>query len=118
MRTVADQIRGGVMWFSILLVFATFSFTAVVAGIRIDSPEEFVMALRQDRVSAVPLAFAVYLLVLTLPRPAMSKRAVLAVFASLGLWFFVWQWLVHCDYEQLRARGLDPEKVLQSAKPR
>jgi hypothetical protein len=85
MRTVTDKIRGGVMWFSILLIAVAFSFTEMVSGIRIDSPEEFVMALRQDRISAVPLAFAIFLLVLTLPRPTMSKRATLAIFASLAL---------------------------------
>lgn len=118
MRTVTDQIRGGVMWFAVLLVVVTAMFTVVVAGGRIDSPEEFVMSLRGDRMWAIPLAFASFLLIAALPRPAISKRAVLAILFGVACWFLVWRWLVHADYAQLRARGVDPEQVLQSARAR
>ena len=112
-RTVTDQIRGGVMWFSILLVGFVLMFTAVIAGGRIDSADEFLMSLRQDRFNGIPLAFAVFLLVLTLPRPSLSKRAALAVLVGFVLWLLVWQYLVQCDYGQLRARGIDPDAIVQ-----
>lgn len=118
MRTVPDQLRGGMMWLSILLILAAVLFTAVMASARIDSPEEFAISIRQDRVFAVPLAFAVFLLVLTLPRPMFSKRAALAVVTGIGLWLLVWQWLVYGDYSQVRVRGGDPERMLQIARPR
>jgi hypothetical protein len=44
MRTVTDQIRGGLMWLSVVLFFVTAIFTAIIPSGRIDSPEEFVMA--------------------------------------------------------------------------
>ena len=47
--------------------------TAFAVSGRIDSPEEFVIALRSERGNAVPLAFAIFLLITTLPRPAPSR---------------------------------------------
>jgi hypothetical protein len=116
MRTLADQIRGGVMLLSILLLGFTLLLTAGIASARIDSSAEFVMALQQDRFNAIPLAFAVFLLVFTLPRPKVSRRAALAVLVGFVLWLFVWRYLVQCDYGQLRARGVDPTAVLKAAK--
>ena len=117
MRTVTDQIRGGIMWFSILLTIVAVYFTMVVAGMRIDPPsgdEKFQTVLDMDKISAVPLSVAAFLLVLTLPRPVVLKRVVLAVFASAALWLIVWQWLDHSAYDQIRLRGGDPEGLLQS----
>jgi hypothetical protein len=105
------------MCFAILLSLATLMFTAVIPARRIDSPEEFAISLERDRTWAVPLAFAVFLLIATLPRPAVSKRMMLATFIGMACWLLVWRFLVHCDYTQLRVRGVDPDKVLQSAKP-
>ena len=116
MRTTTDQLRGGVMWFGVLLVVVTIMFTALMAGGRIDSPEEFVMSLRAARGDAVPIAFAVFLLIAALPRPAILKRIPLAIVIGVACWFFVWQWLVQCDYGQIRHRGGDPEQMLRDAK--
>jgi hypothetical protein len=117
MRTVTDKIRGGAMWFAVLLVAVTFLFTIVIASGRIDSPEEFVMSLRADRAWSVPIAFAVSMLVAFLPHPAVLKRVGLAILVGVVCWFLVWRWMVYNDYSQLRARGLDPDKVLQAARP-
>jgi hypothetical protein len=117
MRTVTDQIRGGVMWFSILLIGFALLLTAVMASGRIDSPEEFVMSLHQARVNAMPLAFSIFLLVVTLPRPAISKRAALAVLVGVACWFGVWRCLVSSDYWQLQSKGVDPYAIIHAAKP-
>jgi hypothetical protein len=117
MRTVTDQIRGGMMWFAVLLVPVMYMFTAVIAGGRIDSPEEFVVSLQRARTSSVPMAFAVFMLVSFLPRPAVAKRVALAILVGVVCWFLVWKWIVHSNYSQLRERGLDPDKVLQTAEP-
>ena len=86
-----------------------------MAGGHIDSADDFLMSLRLDRFHAIPLAFAVFLLILTLPRPTVTKRATLAVLAGFVLWLLVWQYLVQCDYCQLRARGLDPDAIVHAA---
>ena len=117
MRTVTDQIRGGIMWFSVLLTVVALYFTAVVAGMRIDLPEgdeRFETVLHMDKVSAVPLSIAAFLLVLTLPRPIVLKRVVLAILACAAVWLFVWHWLDDSAYRQIRLRGGDPERLLQS----
>ncbi len=115
-RTVTDQIRGGVMWFSILLAGFCLLLTLVIAGGRIDSADEFLMALRQDRLSAIPLAFSVFLFVVTLPRPSISKRAVLAVVIGCICWILVWRFLVDRNYAQLEQKGVDPDAIIHAAK--
>jgi hypothetical protein len=117
MRPVTDQIRGGVMWFGILLVVFTVMLTYAFSRSRIDSPEEFVSALRQDRVNAVPLAFAVFIVIATLPRPSLLKRVALAIVVGAVCWFFTWRYLVHCDYMQLQFSGINPAQALKIAKP-
>jgi hypothetical protein len=92
-------------------------FTAIIPSGRIDSPEEFVMSLKGDRVNAVPIAFAVFVLIVALPRPAVLKRVALAILVGVACWFLVWRWLVHYDYTQIRVHGGDPEQVLREAKP-
>ena len=116
MRTATDQTRRGVMWFAVFLLLATVMFTAVAASGRIDTPEEFVMSLRGDRGNAVPVAVAVFLVILTLRRPAVLRRISLAVAIGVACWFLVWQWLVQCDYGQIRHRGGDPKQMLRDAK--
>src|SRR5260370_29401434 len=98
MRTATDQIRRGVMWFAVLLLLATVMFTAVVAGGRIDTPEEFVMSLRGDRGNAVPVAVAVFLVILTLRRPAVLKRISLAVAIGLAFLLLLWELLIQCEF--------------------
>lgn len=117
MRTVADQIRGGVMWFSVLLVGFCLLLTMVIASGRIDSGDEFLMSLRQDRVDAIPLALSVFLLVVTLPRPAISRRAILAIIIGGICWFLVWRFLVYGNYVQLQQKGVDPNAIIHAAKP-
>jgi len=117
MRTITDQRRSGVIWFGVFLLVAAIMFTAVMGGGRIDSPEEFVMSLRGAKANAVPIAFAVFLLIAALPRPSILKRIPLAVVIGVASWFFVWQWLVQCDYGQIRHRGGDPEQMLRDVKP-
>jgi hypothetical protein len=117
MRTVTDQIRGGLMWLSVVLFFVTAIFTAIIPSGRIDSPEEFVMAVRSARTWAGPIAFAVFMVILFLPRPAILKRFAFSLLIGIVIWVVVWKWLVHCDYTQLRLKGVDPNQVLQSAKP-
>jgi len=116
MRTVADQIRGGLMCCCILLVAFVAGFTAIIPAGRIDSPEEFAMSIRNAKEFAVPLATSVFLLILTLPRPAFWRRGVYAVCVGSALWVLVWQYLVQSAYGQIRARGDDPERMIQSAK--
>ena len=104
------------MLFSILLIGFSSLLTMVVAAGRIDSADEFLMALRMDRVNAVYLAFAVFLFVATLPRPAIRRRLGLAVLVGVVCWVATWRFLVHCDYTQLRVRGVDPDAIVQGAK--
>jgi hypothetical protein len=116
MRTVTDQIRGGLMCCCILLVAFVAWLTAIIPAGRIDSPEEFVMSIRSAKGFAMPLAISVFLLILTLPRPVFWRRGIYAVCIGLALWVFVWQFLVHSAYAQIRAKGGDPERMIQSAK--
>jgi hypothetical protein len=116
MRTLADQIRGGLLCCCILLVAFVAWFTAMIPAGRIDSPEEFVMSVRSAKGFAVPLAISVLLLILTLPRPVFWRRGIYAVCIGAALWVLVWQFLVQSAYGQIRARGGDPERMIQSAK--
>lgn len=99
-------IRGGVRLFSFFLAGFAFFLTMLMLSARIDTPEEFVSALWQEKFNAIPLPFAVFLLVLTLPRSRVWMRAVLAIVAGFVLWFFVWQWLVRCDYGAWQGHGI------------
>jgi hypothetical protein len=72
--------------------------------------------IRSAKVFAVPLAFSVFLLILTLPRPVLWRRGVFAVCFGVALWVLVWQFLVQSAYGQIRTRGGDPEQMIQSAK--
>jgi hypothetical protein len=85
----------------------------VSAGMRIDSADGFLFALRQDRINAIPSAFALFLLVATMPRPKLSRRMLLAILFGLAFWFMGWKFLDYCNSEQLRLRGIDPEKILR-----
>jgi hypothetical protein len=105
------------MWFGVLLLLVTLSFTALVAGGRIDSPEEFVMALRSARAHSLPIALSLMLVITTLPQPTLLKRVGLAFVTGAVCWFLVWQWLVQCDFGQIRHRGGDPEQMLRQAGP-
>lgn len=99
-------VRSGARLFSVFLIGFAFLLTTLMLSARIDTPEEFVSALWQDRFNAIPLPFAVFLLVLTLRRPGVWTRATLAILAGFVLWFFVWRWLVLCDYDHWEWHGL------------
>jgi hypothetical protein len=99
-------VRSGARLFSVFLVGFAFFNTWLMLGARIDTPQEFVSALWQDRSNAFPLPFGVFLLVLNLPRPKVWTRAALAILAGFVLWFFIWQWLVHCDYANWQGHGI------------
>jgi hypothetical protein len=104
-------IRGAVRLFSFLLVVFALIFTWFMLFGRIDTPEEFVSALWSERLNAAPVPFAVFLLILTSRRPRVWMRGALAVLAGFVLWFFIWRWLIHCDYASWPRHGLHVVQV-------
>jgi hypothetical protein len=90
-----------------------------VSCARIDSPEEFDMALRQAPAYALPLALGTMCVALDVGRRWTSWLRILAALIICGaVWLLGWQFQAHLYYSQLRNRGVDPEQVLRRSKLR
>lgn len=96
-----SPVRSTVRLFSVCLMGISLPTTWLMlwAG-KLETPEQLANVLWQDRFNAIPMPFAVFLLVLTLPRPRVWIRAALAILVGFVLWFYVWQWLDRCDNGQ------------------
>ena len=85
---------------------------------RIDSPEEFDMALRLSSRDAAPLALACVFLVFGVTRWLRpSLRLLFTAGVGVAVWLVCSQLLQYSYYSQLRSKGVDPEGVLRSVRP-
>src|SRR5215813_4661697 len=94
------------------------AFLLFVSSGRIDSAQEFDLALRSAPLHAAPLAIASFLTAFGIRRGfRLPFRLLCVLVASALVWAGSAQFLRFCYFSQLRSRGVDPEQVLRSVHP-